>query len=109
MNNSKALTLLGFASKARKLSFGADAALKSLKEKKAKLIVAACDVSEKSRKEAAFFANKAGIGLITFNEYNMTAVSDAVGRRCGILSVNDSGFAGALLKAYVEGGNANDE
>ena len=39
----------------------------------------------------------------------MTAVSDAVGRRCGILSVNDSGFAGALLKAYVEGGNANDE
>lgn len=48
-------------------------------EKKAKLIVAACDVSEKSRKEAAFFANKAGIGLITFNEYNMTAVSDAVG------------------------------
>ena len=48
MNNSKALTLLGFASKAGKLSFGADAALKSLKEKKAKLIVAACDVSEKS-------------------------------------------------------------
>jgi len=83
VNNSKALTLLGFASKAGKLSFGAEA--------------------------AAFFANKAGIGLITFNEYNMTAVSDAVGRRCGILSVNDSGFAGALLKAYVEGGNANDE
>lgn len=34
MNNSKALTLLGFASKAGKLSFGADAALKSLNGKK---------------------------------------------------------------------------
>ena len=40
---------------------------------------------------------------------DISAVSDAVGRRCGILTINDSGFADAFLKAYVEGGKANDE
>ena len=40
---------------------------------------------------------------------NIKTLSDAVGRRCGILSINDSGFADAFLKAYTRGGNANDE
>ena len=42
--NNKMLTLLGFAAKAGKLSFGMDAAAGSLKAKKACLAVAAEDV-----------------------------------------------------------------
>ena len=54
MPDCKALTLLGFAAKAGKLSFGMDAAVKTLKSGKAFLAVAAYDVSDKSRKEIAF-------------------------------------------------------
>ncbi|MBQ2286597.1 MAG: ribosomal L7Ae/L30e/S12e/Gadd45 family protein [Acutalibacteraceae bacterium] len=99
MDSKKITALLGFASKAGKLSYGADTALKSVKEKKAKLIVIANDVSDKSRKEAEFFAGKGNIRTLVLGELDIAAVSAAVGRRCGILSVNDSGFADAVLKA----------
>ena len=109
MRNSKVLALLGFASKAGRLSYGMDAALKSVKGGKARLLTAASDVSQKSRKEAAFFANKGSVKFLTLEGLDIKTLSDAVGRRCWILSVNDSGFADAILKAYTRGGNANDE
>ena len=109
MPDCKALTLLGFAAKAGKLSFGMDAAVKTLKSGKAFLTVAAYDVSDKSRKEIAFFAQKYSVKFLVLERLDIKTVSDAVGRRCGIMCVNDSGFAGAFLKAYIEGGNANDE
>ncbi len=107
--NNKMLTLLGFAAKAGKLSYGMDAAAGSLKAKKAYLAVAAGDVSQKSQKEIAFFAGKGNVQFLVLKGFNINAVSDAVGRRCGIITINDSGFADAFLKAYTEGGNAYDE
>lgn len=104
--NSKILTLLGFAAKSGKLSFGLDTCIQSLKDKKAFLIIAAEDVSPKSLKEAAYFAQKANAEVLKVNA-DMFTLSNAVGRKCGIVSVNDKGFADACLK-YV-GGNANDQ
>ena len=109
MQNSKVTALLGFAAKAGKLSYGMDAAQKTVKSGKARLVTAACDVSPKSRKEAAFFANKGSVDFLTLEGLDIKTLSDAVGRRCGILTINDSGFANAILKAYTRGGNANDE
>ena len=109
MQNSKVTALLGFAAKAGKLSYGMDAAQKTVKSGKARLVTAACDVSPKSRKEAAFFANKGSVDFLTLEGLDIKTLSDAVGRRCGILSLYDSGFADAILKAYTRGGNANDE
>mgnify|MGYP000560915302 CR=1 FL=1 len=65
--------------------------------------------TEKSRKEIGFFCEKHRVKLLVLEGVDISAVSDAVGRRCGILTINDSGFADAFLKAYVEGGKANDE
>lgn len=106
--NNKILTLLGFATKAGKLCFGFEAAVTSLKSGKSKLVISACDISEKSRKEIDFFANKANVKHMKLCEIDIKAVSDAVGRKCGIISVNDSGFADACA-AYDEGGNANGD
>lgn len=106
---NKLLTLLGFAAKSGNLSYGMDKAKESLAKRKAKLAVAACDVSEKSRKEIGFFCKKHNVELKVLEGFDILTVSDAVGRRCGILTINDSGFADAFLKAYVEGGKANDE
>jgi len=105
--SNKILTLLGFASKARKLSFGFSSAKESVLEKKAKLIVVADDVSDKSKKEVKFLSEKYDVKYIVLTELNMTAVSNAVGKSCGVISVNDSSFADGILIAM--GGNANDK
>lgn len=107
--NNKVLTLLGFASKAGKLCYGMEAAVYSIKSGKSRLVVVASDISVKSKKEVSFFAEKESVKQLILNDFNIKAVSDAVGRKCGIVSIIDSGFADAVLKAYVEGGNANDE
>ncbi len=103
--NNKVLALLGFAAKAQKLSFGMNEAKRALEKGKSKLIVVACDVSEKSQKEMNFFSRNKGIKVLTLESISIKTVSEAVGRKCGIISVNDSGFADAISL----GGYANDQ
>lgn len=99
--SSKALTLLGFASKAGRLAFGMDAAISALKAKKSYLIVTAEDVSAKSRKEIAFFSEKSGVPLSVIKTDKET-LSHAVGKKCGIISVNDKGFANTIKEEICQ-------
>ena len=101
---NKVLTLLGFASKAGKLSFGMNESKISLEKNKSKLIVIAGDVSEKSKKEIKFVSCQKNINVLTFESITIETVSRAVGRKCGIISVNDAGFSDA-----IQGGYANDQ
>ena len=103
--NNKVLALLGFASKAGKLSFGMNEAKVALEKGKSKLIIVACDVSAKSQKEINFFSSNKDIKVLTLESITIETVSEAVGRKCGIISVNDSGFADAISL----GGYANDQ
>ena len=105
--NDKVLTLLGFASKAGKLEYGMANARESIKKNKAKLIVYACDLSVKSQKEIVFFAHNKSINSVILKNVTAQELSSAVGRKCGIISVNDNGFAGAIFKTL--GGYANDQ
>ena len=104
---SKILTLLGFATKAGKLSFGAAAAETALYAGKSKIVLVSFEISPKSRKEIAFHSDKCNIRCITLDDIDIMTLSDAVGRKCGVLSVNDSSFAEALTKEL--GGNVNDK
>lgn len=101
--NNKILTLLGFASKAGKLSFGMDMTITSIKAKKSFLTVAAFDVSEKSKKEISFHTNNK-VPFIILTDADIETLSKAVGKKCGIISVNDKSFAEA-----IKGGYANDQ
>ncbi|MBQ3547762.1 MAG: ribosomal L7Ae/L30e/S12e/Gadd45 family protein [Clostridia bacterium] len=102
--NNKILTLLGFASKAGKLSFGMDMSLASIKAGKSFLIVCAGDVSAKSKKEINFHTLNKNVPFIVLTDENIDTVGKAVGRKCGIISVNDKSFADA-----IKGGYANDQ
>ena len=97
--SNKALTLLGFAAKAGKLAYGMDAAVTALKTKKAQLIVVAADISEKSRKEISYHAGNTPV-MIT--EFSIDTLSHAVGKKCGIISVNDKGFSQSIMKKIKE-------
>lgn len=98
--NNKILTLLGFASKAGKLSFGFASSKEMINLKKARLIIVASDISDKSRKEIRFAAEKAGVGVIELESADQITISHAVGRSCGIVSVNDSSFASAVAEEF---------
>ncbi len=107
--NNKLLSLLGFAAKAGSLGYGFEATVAALKASKAYLVLVAEDISPKSRKEVKFFAEKEAVKNITLEGITIKCISDAVGRKCGIISVNDKGFADACEKALIEGGFANDQ
>lgn len=91
---------MGFASKAGKLSYGFDASIISAKSRKAKLIVVSEEISPKSKKEMQFYSQKNNIDFILLEGMDIQTVSQAVGHKCGIVSVNDKGFADAILKCY---------
>ena len=98
--DSKILTLLGFASKAGKLSFGAAVSSDKIKGGKSKLIIISSDISEKSKKEIRFLSDKYGVKQIELDTVSTLTLSNAVGRNCGILSVNDSSFSRAIIEEY---------
>ncbi len=102
--NNKILTLLGFAAKAGKLSFGMDMSKASVKSGKSRLVLCAADISQKSQKEISFFTSSNNIPLISLTDIDIETVSKAVGRKCGIISVNDKSFADS-----IRGGYANDQ
>ena len=92
----KILSLLGFASKAGKLSFGVHATEWAIKSGKAKLVLAAEDISEKSVKELKFKASDK-VPVMVLSNINIDTLSKKVGKSCGIIAVNDDGFATSLL------------
>ncbi len=107
--NDKLLTLLGFAAKAGRLSYGANASLEAAAAKKSRVILICCDISPKSRKEILFKSEKYCTKAIVLQNYDIETVSGAVGRSCGVISVNDSSFADQAIKLTTNGGNANEK
>ena len=100
--NSKVLTLLGFAAKARKLSYGMNATVFSVKQKKARTVLVASDISDKSKKEVNFYCEKFGVNFIALDNYNIESISRAVGKKCGIVSINDESFKESISTAIRE-------
>lgn len=98
MNSEKILSLLGFAAKAGKLSFGTHATQFAIESGRAKLVLAAEDISEKSVKELKFKADKKSITVLNLSGISTAELSKRVGKNCGILAVTDQGFADAITK-----------
>ena len=95
--NDKLRALLGFARKAGKLAVGTAAAEESLGRRRAKLCILAADISPKSQKEMRFLCEKNGVKAITI-PLGIDEVTQSIGTRAGILTVEDEGFAKAIAE-----------
>lgn len=96
MNNNDAfLSRLGIARKAGKLSAGFAAAKDSVNKGVAELVIIASDISEKSEKEIRFVCKTAVTAVRVPN--TTFEISNAIGTKAGIISVNDEGFAKSIL------------
>ena len=90
--------LITMCRKAGKLSLGLDMAKEACKNGSACGCVAATDLSEKSLKELRFVCGKFDVPLFSLG-ITMDEVWQELGKRAGIMAVNDKGFWKALTKS----------
>lgn len=98
---NETLSLLGLARRAGKLKAGFDAAAAAAREKKARLLLAASDVSGKTFKNLCFEGERAGVPAVRL-PWTMEETGRACGVKAGVLAVTDQGFAKALQSRLEE-------
>lgn len=93
----KALNLLGIATRAGKVAAGFSRCRDSVKSGKAALVLVCADISAKTEKELNFECSKSGVSVIR-TDCRSSALSAAIGFKCGVCAVLDEGFAAGLTK-----------
>lgn len=94
--NDKILSLLGICRRAGKMTIGADPAVESVVKGKSKLIIYANDFSVKSLKPVVLQADMNNIKVLKLNR-TKEELSFALGKLCGVLSIEDKGFADKFI------------
>jgi ribosomal protein L7Ae-like RNA K-turn-binding protein len=95
--NDRLLSLLGLCRRAGKLSLGFDAALGSARMGETELMITASDLSPKTAAAVAHVTEGEQIELLAIGK-TMDEIGQAVGKRVGVLAVNDAGFAKGIRK-----------
>ncbi len=92
---NKALSALGLAMRAGKLNWGYDTAVGAMKSGVCRLALLGADLSDKTKKNVRFEANKYSVDCIE-TEFTMADISTAIGKKTGVLAICDEGFAKKL-------------
>lgn len=95
--NDRLLSLLGICRKAGKLIHGFDAVSEAVRGHTAVLVLTACDLSAKSKKEIEFISAKESVEVISA-PVTMSEIEWKTGKRAGILAVADKGLAEAVKR-----------
>ena len=94
--NDKILSFLGLCRRAGKLIVGAEPSIESINKHKAKLIIFAKDFSKNSSKPVLSAIHEHNIKALTLNR-RKDELSYAIGKLCGVVAVEDEGFAKKLI------------
>ena len=99
MQNKKYLSMLGMARRAGRLSMGHDLAEKSIKAKKAKLLIFAGDISPRLKNEFYTLSERYHPGLIAMSiDETISQLHSALGYKAGVITVNDENFAKRIIE-----------
>ena len=93
MNNltrNKILSLLGLCKKSGNISFGFDSCIEAVRQKISQLVLITKDLSDNTKQK---LLNQVDETLICTVELSMDDVNAFLGKSCGIISVNNKGFA----------------
>ena len=109
MDNPAFLSLLGICRRANKLSCGHDGAVGSIRSKSAKLCLLSSDSSERLRSEISRETEMSGKNIpVRLLCSDMYEIGRAAGLKSAVLTVNDEGFAKAMLKLLETEEEVND-
>lgn len=110
MEQSKRLSgTLSLCRRAGRLALGYDPVKESVQKENAQLILFAADVSPKTEENIRFAAGSSGLECLKLT-YTMDELWFVVGKRVGVVAVNDHGFAAKIreLAGRREDGAGND-
>lgn len=103
---NKTLNFLGLCKKAGKLSLGFDAVVKSMEEKKSSLVLVTKDFGPNSLKKAQKKAELFSVEVLKLHE-TMDDIHTTLGKRCGIISINDIEFSNGVKKLACDNFRGN--
>lgn len=95
--NDRILSLMGLCRRAGMLVIGADVTVESIENGKSELVVFAEDFSPRSSKNVLMAAHKNNVKTFMIKR-SKDEMSFALGKLCGVLSVEDKGFADKLTQ-----------
>lgn len=101
MKMKSKLGLISMCAKAGRLSLGMDMAKDACRSGNARGLFVADDLSEKSLKEMKYYSARYGVKLYSLGE-SMENIQAQLGRRTGIIAINDAGFAKSCAKGLAE-------
>lgn len=98
MEKNKALSMLGLARRAGRLSMGHDAALSSVLDKKATLLIFTSDTSERLRREFKVAMEKKSINIpVLIPDITISEIHYSCGYKAGVITVNDENFSKKII------------
>jgi len=104
MENKKIFGLLSMCRKSGRMALGFDMTKEAAEKGKAKLLLTACDLSQKTGKEVRFFAGKNGVKHIG-TELTIDDFFHGIGKKVGVIAICDDGFARSAEKLLGESEN----
>ena len=93
--SDKLLSFVGLCRRAKKLVIGAQVTVESVNSGKSRLVLYASDASANSLKPVLAAAQRSGVEALDIQR-GKEELSLALGKLCGVLSVEDQGFADRL-------------
>lgn len=98
MEKNKALSMLGLARRAGRLSMGHDTALSAVMDRKASLLIFASDTSERLRLEFKTAMDKRKIDIpVFYTDMTMDEIHFSCGYKAGVIAVNDENFSKKII------------
>lgn len=104
---NKALSFMGLTRRAGKLNWGYDTAVEAMKAGKCSLMLTAGDLSDKTKKNVRFEAEKYGVPYLE-TAFTIEEISAAIGKKAGVLAICDGGFAKKLIQELGAAGERED-
>ena len=95
MKIDRLLSFLGLCKRAGRLTSGAQTVTNTVNEGKARLVLYAGDVSEKSLRKTLAAAQEMKVPVLRL-PCEKEELSFALGKHCGIICITDDGFAGKI-------------
>ena len=110
MTEQRALSLLGMARRAGRLSVGHDAAVEAIVENKACLCLCCADASARLQREMRHNCSYDRKTIPYFTTtFSLAALSHAIGSKAAVVTVDDPGFAAKLTSLLQEMQNTGKE
>ncbi len=102
MTNNKILGLLGLATRAQYIFFGADSVEEQIKKRKVKLVIVATNSSERTKRKFTILCEKYDIPICVFE--SIDNISKAIGKsNKAIIGIKDLNIAKEIEKIYNRG------